>query len=248
MDTAHKTARMSFHSIAGRCAAAAFLIALAVCACTPEPEPGPPYLGHWESLYRGRGGEANGLVIKADSTVERLTFYAFDFHYSVAGDTLRLIPILPDSFLPVGATEPPVFTNLFKITGDTLVRSDSGLTEWLVREGKPEAGPESIVGIWRVARSSAANMTIGFARFTADSLLQVRKPADVRPGRYVAKINDQDTLPDSLTFYFPDDTSRCELTWKGDTLQFARTFVNGLFTFGYLRQGDARWYRKIELP
>lgn len=238
---------MSLPSIGLRCAALALLAALAVSACSSRQEPAPPYLGHWESLYRGRGGEANGLVIKADSTVDRLKFRAFDFHYSVSGDTLRLIPILPDSFLPVGATEPPVFTNTFHITGDTLVRTDSGVTEWLVRDGQPEAGAESIVGVWRVARSSSANLVIGFARFGADSLLQVRKPHEIKSGRYVPNLHvGEGGALDSMTFYFPDDTSRCLLTWSADTLQFSRTFTNGTFTFGYVRQGDARWYRMIE--
>ncbi len=239
---------MFFKSIGLRSAAAAFLVTLALLACASEPKPVSPFLGHWESVYRGRGGEANGLVIKADSTVDRLKFRAFDFHYSVSGDTLRLVPILPDSFLPVGATEPPVYVNHFEITGDTLMRSDSTLTEWLVREGTPDAGDAGgLVGVWRVARTTAPSITYGFARFGADSVLQVRKPHEIKIGRYVAQVDFVDTLrPDSITFYFPDDTSRCVLTFGADSLFLTRTFTNGTFTFGYVRAGEARWYRMIE--
>jgi hypothetical protein len=97
-----------------------------------------------------------------------------------------------------------------------------------------------------VVRSTAPNIAYGFERFGADSVLQVRTPHEIKLGRYVPRVDYADTLsPDSMTFYFTDDTSRCQLTWSADTLFLTRTFTNGTFSFGYLRSGDARWYRMI---
>lgn len=221
-----------------------FLLVLGPGACSSEPPVPPPYVGHWESLYRGRGGESNGLVIRADSTVDRLNYWAFDFHYRVEGDSLRLMTRgIPTPFTPWD-TVPRVFTNHVSFSGDTLVRADSQKSEWLVREGEPVSGAPPIQGTWRVVRSSVEGEDLGFERFLADSVLQVRVPANTKTGSYRAQFDPVDTLrPDSLTMYFPDDTSRCVLTWKADTLVLTRTFTNGEFSFGYVRAGDSAWYR-----
>jgi hypothetical protein len=49
-----------------------------------------------------------------------------------------------------------------------------------------------------------------------------------------------------MYLYFSDDTSRCVLSFSADTLVLTRTFTNGTFSFGYLRKGDASWYRVIQ--
>jgi hypothetical protein len=224
------------------------LAALGLLACASEPE----HVGHWESTYRGRGGEANGFVLRADSTMDRYKFRAFEFRFSTEGDSLRMVPILPDSFLPAGATTPPVYTNHYSVVGDTLIRSDTNYTEWLVREGPPAGDATSLLGTWKVVRSTGdkttGGTTTGYERFRPDSVLQVRIPVDVTPGTYRLMTDPEDTLkPDSLVFFFNDDTSRCVLSWRGDTLALSRTFTNGTFTFDYVRAGQDAWYR-LEKP
>lgn len=227
-------------------AGVALLTALALYACSKKAEP-PPYLGHWESIYRGRGGEANGLVLRADSSMDRLTYRAFDFRYTVEGDSIRMVAMLPDSLWPRGDTVPPVFVNHFAIAGDTLVEADLLHKEWLVRESRPEPGQSPLVGTWRTFRSNAAESDLGFAKFRADSVLQIRIPAGVTTGEYVVHTDAADTLrPDSMYMYMPNDTSRCVLSWRADTLVLSRTFTNGTFYFLYLRAGDSSWYRLLQ--
>ena len=192
-------------------------------------------MGLWESTYRGRGGEANSLLLKADSTLDRYYVRAFDFHYSTFGDSLLLQPIIADSFLPPGATVAPVFTSSYVVQGDTLVHADSLRTEWLVRVGPPPDDPASIVGTWKSVRSTTATNLSGYQRFRPDSVLEVRLPVSVKHGTYRLGT-------DSLTMFVDTDTSRCGLTWLGDTLTLSRTFTNGKFSFGYLRGGKDVWY------
>lgn len=242
---ASKTRRMLHRSVLSY-VGLAMLGGMVLCACGSDPKP-PPYLGHWESLYRGRGGESNGLVIRADSTMDRLSLRAFDFRYSVVGDSLRMVAMIPDSLWLPGDTAPPVFYSRFSLSGDTLMQWDEFRTEWLVREGGWESPGSPLVGTWRTVRSTVPNVDLGFARFRADSVMQVRVPAAVVTGTYSVQADFVDTLlPDSICFYFPDDTSRCVLSWRVDTLVLTRTFTNGTFSFEYLHAGDTSWYRILK--
>jgi hypothetical protein len=215
------------------------LSGLALAACSKEPAPPLDHVGLWESTFRGRGGESNSLVMNADSIVNRYYFKAFDFHFSDYGDSLRLEPIVPDSLLPAGDTAPPVFVIPYEIVGDTLVRTETNGREWLLREGPSPAGPNSIEGTWKTVRSTLALTAVGYHRYRSDSVLQIRLPVSTKSGVYKRHA-------DSLTFTFPDDTSRCVLALRADTMNLTRTFTNGTFTFGYRRAGDTAWYRLDE--
>lgn len=215
------------------------LAGLALAACSKDPAPVRDHVGLWESTFRGRGGEANSLVINADSIVNRYYFRAYDFRFSDYGDSLRLEPIVPDSLWPAGDTAPPVFVVSYEIVGDTLIRTETNGKEWLLREGPPPARPNSIEGTWKTVRSTLALAAVGYHRYRPDSVLEVRLPVSTKAGVYKRHA-------DSLTFTFPDDTSRCVLALRADTMDLTRTFTNGTFTFGYRRAGDTAWYRLDE--
>lgn len=213
----------------------AILAALTMSACHRENPQSRALAGLWESTYRGRGGEANSLVMSGDSLIQRVYLKAFDFRYSAWGDSLRLELLIPDSLWPPGATAAPSLVLQYTIRGDTLVRNEPHRTEWLVRRGDEAGDPHSLVGTWKVVRSTDAVLVPSLQRFRPDSMLQVRMPVSTMSGVYRAQ-------PDSIVFLLETDTSRCALSLRGDTLDVTRTFTNGTFTFTYLRASPELWY------
>jgi hypothetical protein len=216
------------------------VICLGAAACQPAEKPLPGHVGLWESTYRGRGGEANSIVLHPDSLVDRYFLKAHDFHFSVFSESLRVQAIVPDSFLRAGDTIAPQMTLSYSVRGDTLVRSALGGSEWFLREDSLVADPTSILGSWKLVRSTQAFTLHSYHRYRADSVLEVRLPVSVKHGVY--KLED-----DSLFFFFHDaESSRCALSLAADTLELTRTFTNGTFTFGYLRSAPEPWYRLEE--
>lgn len=238
-------ARATFRSMNGhfhflRWTSPGFLVILALAACFSDRTSSRDHEGMWESTYRGRGGEANSFVLHGDSLVDRYFMKAFDFRFTTFGDSLRIQPIVPDSFLPAGDTAAPIVVVHYSVKADTLIRTEAHRTEWLVREGPPPGNPYAIIGTWKAVRSTDAFTLEAYHRYRPDSVLEVRLPVSVKHGVYKIR-------PDSLTFYFSDgDTTPCALTLRGDSLDLTHTFTNGTFTYDYVRINPGPWYRLEE--
>jgi len=119
------------------------------------------------------------------------------------------------------------------------VRNEPHRTEWLVRKGEAQGDPQSLVGTWVVVRSTDAVNISTYQRFLPDSSLQVRRLASTISGIYR-------TTLDSIVFLTDQDTSRCALSLRADTMDVTRTFTNGTFTFTYLRAAPQLWYSGSE--
>jgi hypothetical protein len=210
-------------------------------ACSkPADPPSTAHVGLWESVWRGPGGAANSFELDADSGVTRYYMKAFDFTYELAGDTLYMEPILPDSLKPHPDSAVRLAVH-WEIVGDTLIRTQPGHTEWLARTGPAPANPQSIVGEWQAIRSTETITFNGYQRYREDGVLEVRLPMSVKSGIYRL-------TSDSLVFYLTgDDTTKCTYLFRGDTLDIASTFVNGTFTYSYLKSSPKAWYELEEL-
>jgi len=227
---------MKIASFVFRLCALLSLAMLAVAACGSEAPNSRGQAGLWESTYRGRNGEANSIVMNADSVVGRYFLKALDYRFSTLGDSLSIQPLVPDSFLPAGDTAAPVFTMHYAIEGDTLIRTAGHRTEWLARVGPPPANPYALIGIWKTVRSTDVLTINGFQRYRPDSVLEVRLPVSVKHGVY-------ELQSDSLWLTFADgESSRCAIALHGDSMALTRTYNNGTFTYEYVRSSADLWY------
>jgi hypothetical protein len=227
---------MKIKTILSRLGALFGLAVLALAACASDTPPSRGQAGLWESTYRGPNGEANSIVMNSDSVVDRYFLKALDYRFSTFGDSLSIQPLVPDSLLPAGDTVAPVFKLHYAVEGDTLIRTGGHRTEWLARVGPPPGNPYAIVGTWKIVRSTDVLTVNGFQRYRPDFVLEVRLPVSVKHGVY-------EIQGDSLWLTFNDgESSRCAMSLHGDSLALTRTYVNGPFTFEYVRRSTDLWY------
>jgi len=189
--------------------------------------------GYWEGVTRDMIYHiGTGLEILPGDSVVRVMARMADRPYFIEGDQLTLDLRKPgDDTIPLDTSNTKTYT--FTFTQDTLVRTFRGAVGWYVRFDDYMIDSQSILGTWKMVRTSEPTLDPAVERFTPEGVLYARIFQRSQPGTYAV-------AGDTLMLHFTgQDTLRFIHRLSGDSL-FLK-LGDGADEL-YLRAGTRNWY------
>jgi hypothetical protein len=197
-----------------------------------EPPVDTRLYGYWETVERGARSAGQGLEILPGDSVVRVMGRMADRPYLIEGDQLT-VDFRPPGGDTIALDTLNSKTFTFHFDQDTLVRTYRGQTGWYARLDNYMADSQSILGTWKMARTTDAVLEPSIERFSPGGILHVRLFGRAQSGTYVVNA-------DTLSLTFADQPPR-HFTYRiaGDTLYL--TLSDGE-EGAYLRSGEHLWY------
>jgi hypothetical protein len=207
-------------------------LALSAGCGNKGPTVDPRFYGYWESVDRGARNAGHGLEILRGDSVVRVVGRMVDRPYFIEGDQLTVDMRSPGAdTIPLDTTNSKTFTFHFEL--DTLVREYGGQTGWYARIDSYMADSQSILGSWKMARTTDQVLEPSVERFSPGGTLHVRLFGRAQSGKYAISA-------DTLSLMFGEEPVRAfTYRFAGDTLYLKLPEGD---ESGYLRADARLWY------